>query len=233
MADTNSDYITCHNGSITMFNQSSANIQLTDQEAFIGDGSSDRLDLSYMNGIHLTDSSGDFMTLGFGAVIVRDVGGDYIEWDSGLTMVCDGGGSISIDSSETYIGDAFGDYISLEGGNVEMYAGTQVFLSDNTGDTITLDFGVALIDGAGDQLFLNGGYAYIEDSGGDYVQCNNGTITIQTTLGGATSLVLDGGSVVFTNLSLGFYGHTPAAQASTPVTLSDVITILQNLGLCT
>jgi hypothetical protein len=178
------------------------------------------------------------------------VGGDYIEWDSGLTMVCDGGGSISIDSSETYIGDAFGDYISLEGGNVEMYAGTQVFLSDNTGDTITLDFGVTivdghsdtftmdggeihLVDGAGDQLFLNGGYAYIEDSGGDYVQCNNGTITIQTTLGGATSLVLDGGSVVFTNLSLGFYGHTPAAQASTPVTLSDVITILQNLGLCT
>lgn len=32
--------------------------------------------------------------------------------------------------------------------------------------------------------------------------------------------------------TLGFYGTTPVAQAGTPTTLGDVITILQDLGLC-
>jgi hypothetical protein len=31
---------------------------------------------------------------------------------------------------------------------------------------------------------------------------------------------------------LGFYGHAAVAKASTPVTLADVISLLQNIGLC-
>lgn len=49
-----------------------------------------------------------------------------------------------------------------------------------------------------------------------------------TSLPGAIKVEDAGGGTA----NLGFYGHPATGQAATPTTLADVITLLQNLGLC-
>lgn len=75
----------------------------------------------------------------------------------------------------------------------------------------------------------------LDDAAGDTITLQHGvgaTITgisvrIQSAVGTTINVNSSGGASI-----LGFYGVTPVPRAAHPTTLADVITILQNVGLC-
>lgn len=100
--------------------------------------------------------------------------------------------------------------------------GTPLLISGGNGDDIS-----------GGEIMIAGGYS-IDGDGGDVIiisgnsmNSSQGNIFLRTQ---GTCEVTDSLSV--TNNSLGFFGSTPVTKQALPVTLSDVITLLQNYGLC-
>lgn len=129
----------------------------------------------------------------------------------------------------------FGSAITLvtqNGGDIELAAdtpGTISFAADvvETPSAATVDFeptdtatigtagGLVISDQTSKTLFVQGGAAGAVKITSDTIF---GTFGIQ--VGGSTAQ------------KVGFFGATPSAQPAHPVTLGDVITLLQGLGLC-
>jgi hypothetical protein len=103
--------------------------------------------------------------------------------------------------------------------------------------------GWVLVAGAGQGtdtgIYSSPGVAQLQDGSGGVVNVSNGGAFMQAGADGLSALLrnyqLNNGvevSNVGDNTAVGFFGATPVVQAAAPVLLSDVITILTNLGLC-
>lgn len=136
-----------------------------------------------------------------------------------------------------------GEFLEVEtGGPGVTPFGTTIDLHDESGDGVSLRsvgtvnlIGVSLdLTGTSHFTLLSTGSddSLIESGDGDLsVQSSGGDIIMLTGAGGSPGLVNVQNNMRINGLSLGFFGANVPQQA-TPVTLGDVIALLQAYGLC-
>ncbi len=134
------------------------------------------------------------------------------------------GGNPSGGGVQLVCGDSYG---TANGGGIVINAGTA--LGSGVGGSVAINAGTGA-GGVGGAVAIDGGTSSsttggaVSIDGGDGSGAADGTVTLGG-IRGDVQISRAAGAV-------GFYGATPVVQAAAPVLLSDVITILQNLGLC-
>ncbi len=169
--------------------------------------------------------------------------------DGPLTVSADSLLTLSSSNSDAIITAGGGSTASIDstGGTVNVGAGSTSFALGSLsvgsgsvkGDALLIQAGASDIDvlsasginsTSGASMTMVVGSVGASDFTMDFP--NAGDFNVGSSFAPDNVIFAAGTAVTFTSNTLGFYGATPVAKAAHPVLLSDVITILQNLGLC-
>lgn len=140
-----------------------------------------------------------------GSIALTSDGGFGVTDNAGISLIENGAGGINIQDN-----GSGGITIGSAGGNININTVNNHFISH-----------VATGTAGNAQIYMNGINPSLQLS-------LNGTVGAYILLNGNAGV----SSITINSDKLAFYNATPVLQASHPATLTDVITLLTNLGLC-